>query len=300
MEARTRSASVFAAAAAAAALTLACGRSGEEAKSSGSQPAAPATGKVVARLDGEPITADALRGAFGGGLRGGDPRAALESAVVRRLVSQEARRRGLDASEEVRAQIEALRREAAAREEALLTGALQAALGKEQSIGEEELRARYERTKERYTEPRLRLRRVKFPSAEAARAEDERLGPDGRLDPAASEEIGPASREELMRMQLFGLMRLQQPGQRVVVERGGDFALLELVEVMPPAPPPFEEVRERIESELRAQKGAEAFAKLSQDLRAKAHLEVDEAALKEAAAAQLAPGEDGPLRRPWR
>jgi parvulin-like peptidyl-prolyl isomerase len=201
----------------------------------------------------------------------------------------------------VKAQIEALRREAAAREEALLRDALQAALAEQVAIAEEELRAHYEQTKGRYTEPRLRLRRIAFPTAEAARAEDERLGPEGHLDPAASEEIGPASREELMRMQLFGMMRLQQPGRRIVVPSESGSALVELVEVLPPAPPPFEEVRERIESGLRAQKAGEAFAKLSQELRAAARLEVDESALKEAVAAPSPTGGDAPLfRRPWR
>ena len=112
--------------------------------------------------------------------------------MARRLAAQEARRRGLDATSDVRAQIEALRREAAAREEALLRDALQASLEAQIAVTEDELRARYEQTQARYTERRLRLRRAVFPSAEAARAENERLGADGRLDPAASEEIGPA------------------------------------------------------------------------------------------------------------
>ena len=298
MELPKRSSWVFGAAAGALLVALACGRDGGDTEPRASAPPA-GSGKVVARLNGDPITIDDLRGGFPGALLV-DPGPALENAVARRLVAQEARRRGLDATEDVRAQIEALRREAAAREDALLSGALPAALAQQQSISEEELRAHYERTKDRYTQPRLRLRRVAFPSAEEARAEDDRLGPDGRLDPAASEEIGPASREQLMRMQLFGLMRLQQPGQRIVVEREGSFALIELVEQLPPAPPPFEEVRERLESELRSQKAAEAFAKLSQELRAAARLEVDEAALKEEAAAQPPAGEAGPLRRPWR
>jgi parvulin-like peptidyl-prolyl isomerase len=103
-----------------------------------------------------------------------------------------------------------------------------------------------------------------------------------------------------MQMQVLGVMRLSEPGQRVVVEREGGFALLELVEVLPPAPPPFEEVREQIESELRAQKSAEAFARLSQELRAAAKVEIDEAMLKDNAAWQPAPGEAAPLRQPWR
>jgi peptidyl-prolyl cis-trans isomerase C len=253
----------------------------------------------VARLNGEPLTIADLRGGFPGGLRG-DPGHALDAAVARRLAAQEARRRGLDATPDVQAQIEALRREAAAREEALLQGALEASLAAQIAVSEDELRARYEQTPGRYTEKRLRLRRAAFPSAEAARAADERLGVEGRLDPAASEEIGPAPVQKLMQMRAPGLRRLREPGQRIVVGREGDFALIELLEVLPPEPPPFEEVREQLASELRAQKAGEAFAKLTQDLRAAARLEIDEAVLKDDAAWQASAGEAAPRRQRWR
>jgi parvulin-like peptidyl-prolyl isomerase len=101
-------------------------------------------------------------------------------------------------------------------------------------------------------------------------------------------------------MRVPGVMRLGEPGQRIVVEREGDFALVELVEVLPPAPPPFEEVREQIESELRAQKAAAAFEELVATLRTAARLEIDEAVLKDDAAWQASPGEEAPLRQPWR
>ncbi len=279
-------------------LVLACEREGGDTGTKSSAPPA-SDSPVVARLNGEPLTIADLRSASPGALRM-DRSHALDAAVARRLAAREARRRGLDATSDVRAQIEALRREAAAREEALLRDALEASLAAQLTITDDELRARYAQTQGRYTERRLRLRRVVFPTAEAARAEDERLGPDGRLDPAASEEIGPAPVQKLMQMQVLGVMRLREPGQRVVVERQGGFALLELVEVLPPAPPPFEEVREQIESELRAQKAGEAFAKLSQELRAAAKLEIDEAVLKDDAAWQPTGGEAAPLRQPWR
>jgi hypothetical protein len=200
----------------------------------------------------------------------------------------------------VRAQVDALRRDAAAREEGLLRDALQASLESQISVTEDELRARYEQTKARFTERRLRLRRAVFPTAEAARAEDQKLGADGRLDPASSEEIGPLPVQKLFQAQWFGAMRLREPGQRVVVDREGKFALVELEEVLPPAPLPFEEVREQLEHEVRSQRGGEALAKLAQELRAAAHLEVDEAVLKDDAAWQQAAGETGPPHRPGR
>jgi len=279
-------------------LALACGPQGGDA---GTKAPAPPAGDspVVARLNGEPLTIGDLRSGFPGAMRG-DRHHALDAAVARRLAAQEARRRGLDATGDVRAQVEALRREAAAREEALLGDALQASLAAQLAVSDDELRARYEQTKGRYTERRLRLRRVVFPSAAAARAENERLGADGRLDPAASEEIGPAPVQKLMQMGLRGLMRLREPGQRILVEREADFALIELVEVLPPAPPPFEEVREQIASELRAQKAAEAFVKLAAELRAAARLEIDEAVLQNDAVWQPPAGEAARRHHWWR
>jgi len=59
-------------------------------------------------------------------------------------------------------------------------------------------------------------------------------------------------------------------------------------------------VREQLESEMRSQRAGEAYAKLVEQLRAAAHIEVDEAALKAEADAPPSAGGAGPLRRPWR
>ncbi len=304
MELRTLGSSLFVGTAGVAlSLFLACGSEGGDPSTgdSSTNTSAPVAGDspVVARLNDEPLTIADLRSGFPGGLRA-DSHHALDSAIALRLAAQEAKRRGLDATSAVRAQIEALRREAAAHEEALLRDALQSSLQEQVTTTEDELRARYEQTQARYSERRLRLRRVAFPSAEAARSEDARLGVDGRLDPAASEEIGPAPVQKLMQMRVPGVMRLSEPGQRIVVEREGEFAIVELVEVLPPAPPPFEEARAQVESELRSQKAGEAFAKLVEDLRAAARIEIDEAVLKDDAAWQESAGEEARLRRPWR
>jgi hypothetical protein len=279
-------------------LAVACAREGSDTTVGTPEPPL-VDSPVTARLNGEPVTVADLQAGLPGGMRS-DPRHALEAAVARRLAAQEARRRGLDASSEVLAQVEALRREAAAREEDLLRDALQTSLATQIAVTEEEARARYQQMPPRGAGRRLRLRRAAFPSAEAARAEDQRLGTGGRLDPATSEEIGPAPIEQLRRLGLVEMVRLHEPGQRIVVDRAGNFALLELVEVLPPEPPPFEEVREQIEVQIRAQKAAEAFAKLMQELRAAARLEIDEAVLQNEAVWQQSAGEAAPLRRLWR
>ena len=121
------------------------------------------------------------------------PRRAVDLVVARHLAAVGGAAARVDTSPELAARIDALRREAAAREESLLRDALFASLRDEIALGEDELRAHYEKTKVHYSERQLRLRRQPFESAEAAREADAKLGPAGRLDPAASEELGPAS-----------------------------------------------------------------------------------------------------------
>ena len=254
---------------------------------------------VVARLNGEPITIDDLQGGYPRALRAQRTHA-IDNAVQRRLTAREARRRGLDVKSPLRAQLEALWREAAAREEALLRHALQTSLEAEVAVTEAELHAHYDRTKPRYTKRLLRLRQAVFASEQAARAEDQLLGVGGRLDPATTQEIGPSSDQKLKQMGLPGVMQLREPGQRVVVERDGGFALVELIEELPPAPLPFEEARDLVEKDLRSERGREAFAKLAQELLGASRLEIDEAVLQNDAAWQQSVEAAAPMRRPWR
>ena len=93
------------------------------------------------------------------------------------------------------------------------------------------------------------------------------------------------------------VMQLQEPGQRVVVAQGSGFALVELVERLHAAPLPFEKVRSQLEAQLRGQRAGEAFQKLVEELRAKAKLEVDEAALEEEMARAPEPGAAGLRQR---
>jgi hypothetical protein len=280
-------------------LMLACGRGEQPAAKAPSAAADDVASRVVAHLNGAPIEVDDLRVSFPLAMRG-DLRPALDATVARRLVADEARRRGLDAKDDVQAQLAALRSEAAAREETLLRDALVASLDADVAVSEEELRAQYEKAPMRFMEPQLHLRRAAFPTAEAAQAENARLGADGRLDPAASEELGPAPVEELMQQGIMGMMRLQEPGERIVVPREGHYELIELIERLPPAPLPFEKVRPQLEVQLRSQRAGEAFAKLVEELRAKAKLEVDEAALAAEAARAPQPGGAPHPGRPWR
>jgi hypothetical protein len=57
------------------------------------------------------------------------------------------------------------------------------------------------------------------------------------------------------------------------------FGVVELVEVLPAVPQPFEAVRDRVEESWRTLEGQRAFARLIAELREKADIEIDEAAL---------------------
>ena len=254
---------------------------------------------VVVRLNGEPITIDGLVGGYPRQTRA-ERTHAIDNALQRILTAREARRRGLDQTDAVRARIEALHRQAVAREEVLLRDALQASLTEQVVLGEAELRAHYGETQPRYTRRRMKLRERVFDSQAAARAEDQRLGAAGRLDPAASEEIGPAPVGPLTQMQQPEVTGLHQPGQRVVVEREGKFALIELEEELPQAPLPFEEVRDAVEKDLRARRGKQAFDELSQQLVAASKVEIVEAVLEDDAEWQQPVEQAAPLRQKWR
>jgi hypothetical protein len=208
-----------------------------------------------------------------------DRQRALDAAIARKLAAGEAQRRGLDRAPEVAAKLRAVRREAAAREEALLQDALFASLRDALPIPEEELRAQYEKTKALYTERRLALRRQSFTSESEARAADVALGAEGRLDPARSEALIPAGPGNLPPAVRPEALKLRQPGERTLVLRDGSASLVELVEILPAEPLPFDAVRKQLETSLRVQRAQEAFRTEIERLRADAKVEVDEAAL---------------------
>lgn len=74
-------------------------------------------------------------------------------------------------------------------------------------------------------------------------------------------------------------LRLRRPGERTLVIRDGTIALVELVEEIPAAPRPFDDVRSEVEKSLRTIRAQEAFRAELARLRAQANVMVDEQAL---------------------
>lgn len=168
---------------------------------------------------------------------------------------------------------------AAKREENTLRNALSETIREGIELTEEELQQHYEETEARYFERQIHLRRLGFDSEEAARAEDAALGPAGRLDPGASEDLGPAALRDLPRSVLPEALRLKTPGERVVIGKEGEWALVELVEVLPAVPQSFEQVRDRVEASLRTLRAQAALRELVERLRAETDIEIDESVL---------------------
>jgi len=121
------------------------------------------------------------------------------------------------------------------------------------------------------------VRRRPFASPEAA---ERALGGDAGLEGEGAETIGPSPVRELPRTVLPEALRLERPGERAVA--GSDeegWSLIELAEVLPAEPRPFEAVRLEVEASLGQKEATAVFRALLDELREKADVRVDEAAL---------------------
>lgn len=205
---------------------------------------------------------------------------AMDVVIARKLAAREARLRGIDATDATREKLEALRREANAREEEILRDALFSALRDGASISDADLRAHFEKTRARHTERRIALRRQRFASEADANAAMASLGSEARLDPATTETLLPATAEKLPADVIPEALRLTRVGDRVVIVREGGAALVELVAIEPAAQMTFEEARRDVEESLRTLRAQEAFRAEIARLRAEAGVEVDLDALR--------------------
>jgi hypothetical protein len=186
------------------------------------------------------------------------PAAAPAPDVTRTLAAREATRRGLHETQEVRERLEQIRADAAKREEEILRDALFQNLVESIQPSEEALRDHYEKTKVRYTQRRVRLRRYPMESAQAAAAALE----TGSLA-REPEIIGPAPVAELPQAVLPEATRLGNVGGRLVAGNASEgWSVIELVEVLPAAQRSFEEVRSEVEAAVRLREADREFREL--------------------------------------
>ncbi len=226
--------------------------------------------EVVARVNGEPIVLGDLVQA--GAQTRETMRGRVDAAVARHLAAGEATRRGLSGSTPSEAPL-------SVREEEELRDALFASMRDSLELSEQELRDHYEKTRVRYVSPQVALRRQPFASEAEARAEDARLGREGRIAADGSERIGPAPVEDLPASVMPEALTLAAAGQRVVLVRDGRWWLVELEEALPAEPLPFEAVRARVEQSLRLLRAQAEFGAEINRLRSEAQIAVDDAAL---------------------
>jgi hypothetical protein len=219
-------------------------------------------------------------GDLAGGATVEDRRRSLDAAIARALASREAAKRGIAETEVVRRRLQDLRRAAAAQEQALLRDALFASIRDGLEPTEADLLSHYAATKLRYAEREVTLRWWSFDSQEAARSAIEKAGAAERFDTADAETIGPTLPRSLPAKVVPEVFHLTKLGDRLVAGSESEgFGVVELVEVLPAVPRSFEAVRDRVEESWRTLEGQRAFARLIAELREKADIEIDEAAL---------------------
>lgn len=249
---------------------------------------------VVAWVDDEPVLIAEARALLGGG--GHDPaqrRMAVEGAIARRLVAraERAEQGPLDAgaAPDDGSRPEHPERTAAVAAPTFGIDVLFARFRDGLSLSEGELRDHYDRTRSRYLARQIRLRRqVLEPDSAAilsAAATSEKALP--QLDPTLSEVVGPALLRDLAGSLLPEVLELKTVGERIVIERNAagececeaQATLVELLEILPAAPLPFERVREQVEASLRTLRGQEAMRARLAELRDGSAIAIDEAAL---------------------
>jgi len=225
-----------------------------------------------------------------------NPAIKLEMLVMRKLAAVEARRRGLAEEPKTRAKLAEFRNNALTWEEGLLRNALYNSIRLGLTFSEAELRAHFEKTRNRYTGPQWELLVRKFASEAEARAAAADLGATGRLDRAQSEALGPVPADQLPPDLLPVLPLFKQPGDRQVLDLAGGWSVVELGAHLPAAPLAFEAAREKVDQDLRAVRAEEILKAELARLRVE-QVTIDEAALANVAKAKAEVAESVAARR---
>ncbi len=215
----------------------------------------------------------------------------LEAAIVSEVAAAEARRLGLADDDAISGEIEQIRADAVRRERELLQNALYQAIRKEVDLSESDVEEYYEKTKRRYAERQIVVRRTRYEDRLSASNAAIRAKDSSSASPA--EQIGPLPISKLPASILPEALRLRRVGDRAVAEGDdGKWAVIELVEIDTAKPLPLEMVRDRVETSLRVRAAGDVWQAKLDALRAEAEIFVDESVLNDEA--QWTPAE--PLR----
>lgn len=254
---------------------LACEPS-EAPNAEGGKPAGP----VVAWIDGEPITVEAVLATRPRG-PAGDRAAKVDAAVLEEIACREARRQKLDEQPQVEWQLRQVRREARWREQQILRTALKQQIVGDVEIPEAELQRAYERDQNSFRDRLLQLREWSFDSEQQARSAVAGAGEAGVLDPGEAAEVGPISLNHPPPHYAMAVGELRRPGDRVVIGAGGKWLVVELAEPPVDAKLPFKQVRDRLLRALQKRQADQLFEKRLKKLRSSADVRVDQAVLSD-------------------
>jgi hypothetical protein len=236
------------------ALLLGCGSGKPELPAAAAAPApaerthAPRAGaadaRVLAWVDGEPLDVEAV----GAGAQSGGEEAkqALKRAIDRRLLADEARRRGVEDELWVREQLARVRAETRRAEEEILVDALAAELLGDDAAAEPALRELFDADPARFARPRYTLRLSRHATREAAELAAKTLAETGFLAETRFEDLGPAFGWELPDWLRAQVGTLDAPGRRLVVEQPDGFVLVELAALELAPPPSYEPARDEL------------------------------------------------------
>lgn len=252
-------------------LALGCDRRGALA------PAAPPGGTAVARVGDERILVEELRLPAGADAK--TRRQAVDLAVSDRLFAAEARRRGLDRDDAVSHRIDAIRRDAAARERAVLRDALVREISGDARISESELKQHFEANRQRYQRRLYTLRQASYASKQAAEQAAKKLADGGTLESARFASIGPVLLSELPAAYQRQMSTVRKAGQTLVLQGDGEWLLVEVVDVKLAQAESYDEVRKQVFASLRQERIRQAVESLMSELKSGAQVSIDDAVL---------------------
>jgi len=248
-------------------------------------------GAVLASYDGGSITEAGFRGVLKGlpdrvrevALR--QKKDFLESYIVEKLLLREAESKGI----QHQAEVDALVRQA--RDRILVTKLIEGEVESKSSVAAEEARAYYKNHKDDYVSPfRLKASHILLRSREEAEAmlvrlkqgeSFEELARNHSLDPTASRggDIGYFQKGQLIPEIEEAAFALEVGQMSGVVQSTFGFHILKVTGEAKPQVKEFELVREQIGEKLILEKKTDHFNALTERLKRKAKLEINEGAL---------------------
>jgi peptidyl-prolyl cis-trans isomerase C len=249
--------------------TVGCNGNGEK---TGETETKEGLGKVIATVNGEPITESELleyRSTRRGTAGAQERQVMLDELITQKVVYQDALSQKLDKDPEVAKELEQLRKRV------LLSAAVRKAM-KEAQVTDEELRAEYDKLKERMVAPEYKASHILVKEEEQARQLIEQLNQGADFAALAKEHSTDASGKRGGDLGWFSPQQMVPPFSQTVaqLEKGSytsepvktqfGWHVIMLEDQRQSEPPAFEETRDRLEQMLKQRKVRDQFSALKE------------------------------------